>query len=283
MNHKIKKCIEKALLDEVMTTPKPGLVDLKDSGAHKDMDFYIFEKSTYAISPYLASMFYEGHIWRESLEQLFPTIRKIGAEAETAMFRATNGVNTHKGIIFTMGILSASAGYLYQNQKHLRVEDILEIAKKMTRQKMKEEFEKMRQREPVTHGEILFHKYGEKGIRGQAEEGFPIIHEIAYPMLKQQREKHYSPSTANLNVLLSIMCKLTDTNILTRSDYKGLLWVQQEAERILKMGGASTQKGYQALIQMNQECILRNISPGGAADILAATLFLEQIEVCMAV
>lgn len=278
MNHKVKRCIEKALLGEVMTTPKPGLVDLKDSGAHKDMDFHTFEKSTYAISPYLAGMFDEGYSWGGLPEQLFSIIREIGIQAETAMFRATKGVNTHKGIIFTMGILSASAGYLYQNQKHLKTDDILEIAKKMTRQTMKEEFEKMLQREPVTHGEILFHKYGEKGIRGQAEEGFPIIRDIAYPVLKQQREKQCSFSAANLNVLLSVMCKLVDTNVLTRSDQNGLLWVQQEAESIVKMGGAATQEGYQALIQMNQECILRNISPGGAADILAATLFLEQLE-----
>ena len=109
MRETIEKCVCKALLGEVYTTPKPGLVDLKDNGAHKDMDVHTFEKSTAAIAPYIAEMFCEGYANQQSLENLFARIRQIGIEAEKAMFEATKGINTHKGILFTMGIISGAA------------------------------------------------------------------------------------------------------------------------------------------------------------------------------
>ena len=99
---KIEFCIHNALLKEVGTTPKPGLVDLHDTGAHKDMDYDTFVKSTYAIKPYILRMAVEGFHWNHELKDLFPHIREIGKQAEKAMFQATDGVNTHKGIIFTM-------------------------------------------------------------------------------------------------------------------------------------------------------------------------------------
>ena len=109
----IETSIRNALLEEVYTTPKPGLVDQYDTGAHTDMDCRLFEKSAAAIAPYLKQMFYTGMEWQQTPSDLFCAIRKTGIYAEKSMFRATDGVNTHKGAIFTMGILSASAGKMY--------------------------------------------------------------------------------------------------------------------------------------------------------------------------
>ena len=96
----IELCIKTSILGEVYTTPKPGLVDCHDTGAHRDMNVHTFERSAEAITPYLAKMFFDGYFWKNSLQNLFPRIRKTGIFAEKAMFRATDQVNTHKGLIF---------------------------------------------------------------------------------------------------------------------------------------------------------------------------------------
>lgn len=105
-----------SLIDEVSATPKPGLVDLHDSGAHKDMDYKTFELSAHAIVPYLKEMAGLGLTFSGPPEELFALLRPVGVEAEKAMFEATGGVNTHKGMIFSMG-LAAAAGSILVKQK----------------------------------------------------------------------------------------------------------------------------------------------------------------------
>ena len=108
--------VRNALLGEVYATPKPGLVDRRDTGAHRDMNYETFLASTEAITPYMVRMFVEGMdatAAGQTPEAVFRAIRGIGLEAERAMYAATDGVNTHKGMIFTMGIVLAAAGILY--------------------------------------------------------------------------------------------------------------------------------------------------------------------------
>ena len=128
----IEQCIKSTILGEVYTTPKPGLVDRHDNGAHHDMNVYTFERSADAITPYLAKMFFEGYFWKRNLQNLFPRIRRTGVLAEKAMFRATGQVNTHKGLIFTMGILSACAGHCYARIRRFDTAEILASASEMT-------------------------------------------------------------------------------------------------------------------------------------------------------
>lgn len=284
--------IRNALLGEVFTTPKPGLVDLWDSGAHTDMNWITFQKSTDAVTPYLTQMYeagyeFSGEPGQDSLEQLFCMIRDIGRKAEKAMYRATAGVNTHKGMIFSMGILCAAYGYCKgrkaRGQKIL-VNDILDTAKQMTGRVLTEELKTLEeQRVPQTNGERLLSESGERGIRGEVLDGFPVVRDVAYPKLSEaMKQKEMDPaicqSQVNLQVLLSIMKNLRDTNILNRGQESGLVWVQQEAECILRLGGAFSDAGMDRIIHMNQECIRRNLSSGGAADQLALTLLLWQIE-----
>lgn len=274
----LKGYIEGALLEEVFTTPKPGLVDYRDNGAHQDMNIGTFIASTHAIAPYLLKMAYEGYLWKDGIEDLFPIIQKIGIQAEKAMFRATGGVNTHKGIIFTMGILCAASGVCYKQRGIFKVTEILELSRRMMNHKMDIEFQKMKSRKPITHGEWLYHTYGEKGIRGEAQLGFPIIKDVAYPAMKDLRKTEKKEMMTNINVLLRIMITLNDTNILSRSNYQELQWLKETSRSILKLGGALTQEGYHEIVKMNEKCIEKNISPGGSADILAATLFLYRLE-----
>lgn len=274
----LRRYIEESLLEEVFTTPKPGLVDYYDNGAHKDMNVETFVTSTQAIAPYLLKMAYVGYGWKGNMEKLFSMIQKIGIQAEKAMFRATDGVNTHKGIIFTMGILCAASGVCYAQRGRFEVTEILKFSGLMVKNKMKEEFADIEKREPTTHGEWLYHIYGEKGIRGEAQKGFPIIKEVSYPLMEKLRMAGKNKMLSNIHVLLHIMSVLNDTNILSRSSYEELGWLKETSQNILELGGAFTAEGYLAVVKMNEMCIRKNISPGGAADILAATLFLYRLE-----
>lgn len=271
-------CIYSALMGEVYTTPKPGLVDRADTGAHTDMDVHTFELSSEAITPYLSRMFYCGTQWIGTPEELFGEIRKIGVQAERAMFEATDGVNTHKGLIFTLGILCAAAGNCYQTTRCFDTDRILELAAEMTEKPLEEEFRKMESREPQTHGELLYRKYGEKGIRGEAQKGFPIIRNVALPTLRSTRMLGLDANRSNITVLLAVMSELNDTNVWSRGSYEEMEWLKQKASELLKQGGAFFASGATRVQELNELCIQKNLSPGGAADILAASLFLYYLE-----
>ena len=323
--------VRNALLGEVYATPKPGLVDRRDTGSHSDMSYETFLLSTEAITPYLAEMFEEGLRSggnTENPENVFLGIRKTGMEAEKAMYAATGNVNTHKGMIFTMGILLAAAGLIageklsrfsdaQQNdscKSYERVESrffdidrILETGRNMSYRILEKDFLEMAKREPRSHGEKLFHKYGEKGIRGQAMEGFPIIKEIGLPAMRKylsiagdtelrseiaeratlrhrlledegsMRDEHFE-NAVNISTLIAIMSDLNDTNVLTRSSYEDMEWLKGESAEIVKIGAAFSEEGLSAIEELNVKCIEKNISPGGAADILAVTILLLKLE-----
>lgn len=291
---KISVYIRNALLGEVFTTPKPGLVDLWDNGSHKDMNWMTFQKSADAITPYLAKMYEEGYNWmgdENTLEILFLKIREIGKTAEKEMYKATGGVNTHKGILFSLGVVCASLGYCRQKyfgyrkpygqkMELLMMEETFHIARLMTGNILEKELKLIKEKVPVTHGERLFFQCGERGIRGEVLDGFPAVRKNAYPeliKLMKKKDKSICQSQVNLQVLLIIMHELRDTNVLNRGGEEGLIWLQREAGEILKAGGALSEAGFDRLVQMNQVCITKNISSGGAADQLALTLLLWQV------
>ena len=145
--------ISQALMEEVYTTPKPGLVDREDTGAHTDMNCQIFQKSTEAIAEDLAAMFVAGYSWEAAPETLFPLLRERGKKTEEKMFAATGGVNTHKGIIFTIGILAAAAGISLRNSGKIESEDVCRISLEMTKKELEQDLRKLKQSSGITHGE----------------------------------------------------------------------------------------------------------------------------------
>ena len=272
-----------ALLAEVETTPKPGLVDLHDTGAHRDMNYTTFVKSTAAIAPYLGEMAATGYRLAAtcSPDALFSAIRAIGIEAEQAMFEATGGVNTHKGILFSMGILCAAAGRRLGLGQTIPVLHLLEDCGHMTHDSLERDFLSIDRSAPKTHGEKLFVQYGEKGIRGEAAQGFPSVREVAYPFYSRQLKRRISQNEARVNTLLCLMTVVTDTNVLTRSGPAALSYVRETAKEILTAGGASHRVARQALEQLNLDYIRRNVSPGGCADLLAVTVFLHELSLTL--
>lgn len=275
---KIERYMKHALLGEVYTTPKPGLVDLQDNGAHQDMDYRTFEKSTCAIVPYMGQMYEEGARWTKDPELLFAKIRSIGILAEQKMFDATEGVNTHKGILFTMGIVAAAAGFFYQKNGYYEMTGILETGQEMCQKALERELLKIRDEQAKTHGELLYKEYAERGIRGEVIDGFPVIRTTTYPMLKHFMKKEEQPNHAAIQTLFYAMVGLGDTNVLSRGGAEGLNWIRENATGILSLGGAFTKAGREGIQMMNRQCIEKNLSPGGAADMLALTIFLWELE-----
>ena len=267
-----------ALEGEVAATPKPGLVDLDNSGAHRDMDCHTFALSTDAILPHLRLMAEKGWRWNGDGESLFVALRPMGAAAEKAMFQATGNVNTHKGIIFSLGLVTAFT--LWHVARHGYVDSgaiLREIGSAVT-PLLERDFAKIDPYHPHTHGEILYVRDGCRGIRGEAMDGFPAVADIGLPALRKFSQERRPANEACIQTLLLLMSQVEDTNIQSRSDRDTLSYAQAQAGAILRKGGAFTPEGIRAVWALNDEFVARNISPGGCADLLILSLYLVRME-----
>ena len=279
-----------ALLDEVYAAPKPGLVDRIDSGAHADMKFEDFILSTAAISPFLREMALVSYqscftlpalpnAARKTEATLFPLLREIGKRAEHEMYAATGGVNTHKGAVFTLGLLSAGAGLLYAKTGRLNAEAILDEVQNLVGEPLKRELAELKAGAAGSaHGEAVLHRDGTGGVRSAAAKGFPVLRSVALPLLRQYEAEGRAAEASALNVLLQLILHVSDTNVLYRGGKNALLTLRADCRNILSHGGAFTPEGTALLYELKETCKQRNISPGGAADLLSAALFLHRIE-----
>ncbi|NCB31683.1 MAG: triphosphoribosyl-dephospho-CoA synthase, partial [Clostridia bacterium] len=238
-----------------------------------DMNLQTFLTSLAAIGPYFTRFAAEG-AKGEALSDTLKRLRPMGQECERAMFKATNGVNTHKGAIFSIGILAAAAGWCNANGKGLSAEAVCEAAA-LIAGGTKAEFGDITQE---TNGRRIYHSHGITGARGEAAAGFPSVRHFALPVLRTYCHAGHSENEALLQALLHLMANVADTNIIARGGIAALDYVYQAAEDCLKLGGAYTSKGQNKLIQMDADFTQRNLSPGGCADLLAAALALHQIE-----
>lgn len=280
-NH-IREIALKSILYEVAATPKPGLVDRNNSGAHRDMDFFSFLASSAALSNVFAECALEGISFTSSdFRKLLDRIRPIGIAAEKNMYRATEGINTHKGLIFSLGIVSAAAGNIYSETKNKKIdaEDVCERVKKITEGVTKREFKDLEKKEKLTYGEMLYRTYGIKGIRGEAESGFETVRRVSLPILRKLiKEERNILNDILVQVLLHLMTEVEDSNVLGRHGFKTLDYVRDCARKALDIGGMYTEKGREYVKKMDRDFIEKNISPGGSADLLAVTLMFIFLE-----
>ena len=238
-----------ALQTELDTTPKPGLVDCQDNGAHTDMDHQLMEKSIRALHPYFVQLA-KATFNHEKTD--VSSLQAIGLEAEDCMFKATNGVNTHKGALFSMGLAIVAASQQSKGEK------LQESIKKLACQFPKTE---------GTHDQQAVERYSVKGALDNACEGYEQLFNDWLPFYQGIRQEQY----ACHKTLLRIMATLDDTNILHRTDAQTAQWVKQQAADALEHFSV------ERLQSMNRYFIERNISPGGSADMLSLTLFVYSI------
>lgn len=257
-----------ALVCEVYTTPKPGLVDRNNTGSHTDMDLRMFLASAEALGPYLTRC---AAIGMEtaclSPAETFARLRPEGLAAEPVMYLQTNGANTHKGAIFTMGLLCAAAGRLESRDPATLLSEV----KAMTAGLCEKDFSGLTAENAVTAGQKLYLRHGITGVRGQAEAGFPAVLETGLPVLEQGLTQGRSINDAGCAALLHLLCATTDTNMVARSD---LATAQAMTQRVADILAQTPYPDEDTLRQLDREFIEKNLSPGGAADLLAATYFL---------
>lgn len=244
---------ERALRLELDTTPKPGLVDRQDNGAHKDMDYALMSKSISALRPYLTRLAVE------SAKDIDPAkIKEIGIEAEKAMLKATSGVNTHKGALFCIGLSVAAASNLASATGSVQVYSFKELVSRAA-----SEIPSAR----GTHGAEAKRSFKAVGALENARAAYP---ELFTDWLPYYRSLEGDPFRCH-KTLLHIMTTLDDTNILHRRGAEGLAHAEAEAARLLEDFSES------GLSSLNKDFIRENISPGGSADMLSLTIFIESI------
>ena len=340
-----------ALLEEVAVTPKPGLVDRANNGAHKDMDFSSFQASAAALTQYWAACFRSCHSERSeesvppaasperetdsstplrsaqndnghplSPAEAFAKLRPLGKRAERDMLAATGGVNTHKGAIFTLGVLCGAIGRRWTPETGFpSVDIILDEAAAMTQETLEAELPAARWN---TAGEALYRQYGTRGIRGEVAGGLPAVREVSLPVFKALLAEGLDRNHAAAVTLLHLIAKVEDTNLLHRGGPEGAAWAKQAAAALIApachserseesvppavslerctdpstpLRSAQDDKqetrmkhsglildgrvpSLQEIAELDRQFIQRNLSPGGCADLLAVTLFLERLE-----
>lgn len=279
-----------ALQAELDTTPKPGLVDKDNNGAHRDMDYALMQRSIHTLHPYFVQLALLG--FADTLPS-HTSIRDIGIEAERAMLAATNGVNTHKGALFSMGLVVVAAAHeerkIAANEEQILKErnggeDVL-VSLQTTIKALAASFPDTN----GTHGsKAKLLSKGTTTIKGaldNAREGYEMLFAEWLPFYIERRKEHDAHTLHK--TLLRIMCDLDDTNVIYRTDLATAEEVKQEARALLdSFSKAHTAEDKEkriaaellALKDMDKRYTARNISPGGAADMLSLTIFIGSIQ-----
>lgn len=255
----LAEAARRSLFDELYTTPKPGLVDLNNSGAHPDMDVALFEKSADALAQYF-----------EDAAQLgmkgcgIGPLRERGRKAEDEMFAATGGVNTHKGLIYSMGLLLAGMG-----RSLVEGGSCIDYAASLAGEDAAVMLERTLSA-PVTNGGAVYKKYGARGATGEAAAGFP---DAVYCLERLTFYRNSCGGDAAALALCDSMAVLEDTNLLHRGGMEGLSYVRRAAGSISEL---PPDERIKALFDLDEDMNARGLSPGGSADMLAIAFLLER-------
>ena len=285
--HRTAQQAQRALLYEVAITPKPGLVDRANAGAHADMDIFTFIDSACTLREYFEACTRIGLDYRNKNPQdCFDALRTPGLMAEAAMKRATGGVNTHKGAIFSLGIYCAALGMGYDGNGS-DVQQALVRCGEMTRERMAQELKRIEAQEARTFGEAIYKKSRIGGVRAEAASGFAAVRETSLPMLHAALAAGLGLNDAGLCALVSLMARTQDTNAVRRGGEKLAERLRESARTLnahiaclLEEGRLAHQMEFirQALTRWDEALTEKHISPGGCADLLALTLLAKFME-----
>jgi triphosphoribosyl-dephospho-CoA synthase len=258
----------RALVEEAELTPKPALVDRRGGGAHDDMDLDMLRCSAYALRPTFGALADRAHRCAPS-RRLREDLAAIGRRGEGAMFAVTGGVNTHRGAIWTLGLLTAAAAMAPPEASPA---DIAALAGRVA------SFPDRHAPTETSHGYLVTRRYGVAGARGEARRGFPHVVGVALPALRTARGARRPEEIARLDALVALIASVDDTCLLYRGGRAALRDAQTGARAVLAAGGNATAAGRRALSSLEAALLSHNASPGGSADLLAAALFLDALE-----
>jgi holo-ACP synthase/triphosphoribosyl-dephospho-CoA synthase len=244
------------------------------------MDFYTFMTSSASLSFSLSRCAEAGVRHQGSLKELLPVLRCIGLEGEQKMLAATKGINTQKGLIFVMGITLAAVGYLIKEKVLPTAVGIADIVTQIVEGIVEAELKGLNKNDKeLTAGERLYRTHGITGIRGELEGGLPSIMKYGLPALRHALSEGLNTNDALLCCLMSLLTCLDDTTVMQRhSPEKMRTWVKNKAQELIYSKVLFSKQSHQAASVLDKEFVIHNVSPGGAADLLAVTWFIYQIE-----
>jgi triphosphoribosyl-dephospho-CoA synthase len=255
-----------ALHAELVLAPKPGLVCPGDPGSHDDMDATTMMRSIASLRHGFGALVQAGADGAP-----FARLQAIGIAAEDAMLRATGGVNTHRGAIFTLGLIAAAAGQCIA--QHATIDDAaLRAAVRGWGPALAAW--------PVagtTHGRAMAARHGAGGARREAAAAFPTLFDRILPALRRARAEGSDERGARLHALMTAIATVEDTNLLYRGGVDGLRDAQSAARDFLAAGGVARPDRDAALRAIGRRFVARRLSPGGSADLLAAALFVDRV------
>ncbi|RUV12268.1 MULTISPECIES: triphosphoribosyl-dephospho-CoA synthase MdcB [unclassified Mesorhizobium] len=255
-----------ALILELETWPKPGLVSHIDSGAHSDMDADLLRLSARTLEPFFIDLAKAG-----AADAGMDGLREIGMEAERAMRSATGGVNTHRGAIFGLGLLSAAAGLAATWDWRFSLGSLVEARWGA------EILAKPAERE--SHGGTVARRYRVGGARAEAASGFESVYAVARPALIEGRRLAVADEeAARVHACIALIAAVGDSNLLYRGGRRGLRFAQEKARAFLAAGGVGRRNWRWNAKALHEEFVARNLSPGGCADLLAMALFTAALE-----
>ncbi len=265
----IGQLVRAALEQEAILSPKPGLVDAENNGAHQDMNLVLLLTSADALEPYFARFAQQGLLEaRLSPDGRLTSIRADGIAAENAMFAATQGVNTHKGALFLLGVLCYAVGHASANGAQLLPETVCQIAGRLCAGITNEL--------GVSAGRA-YARYGARGARGEAEDGFPNAL-AALAAFAQAKANGAGENDAWLLALMRLIATMDDANVLSRCGEAVALELKQRAAAFAARYPAGGEPLADEIRALDRDCRVWNASPGGAADLLACAMFLRALE-----
>lgn len=267
-SRKLGRLASEALIIEATLTPKPALVDKRGSGAHSDLTLASMLKSAIVLEPFFVEMARIACGMTPSIE-LRETLAECGRRAEEAMLSATGGSNSHRGAIWCIGLLVAAAS---MHQFNTDCELIAKLASQIAT------CPDRHSPHCNTHGLVMQRKYGVGGARIEAEKGFPHVIKIGLAKLRARRLAGAVDAVCQLDALLAIMSSLDDTCLLYRGGPPALETARKGATEVLLFGGTETPHGMCRLFKLDTDLLQLGASPGGSADLLAATLFLDLLD-----
>ncbi|ARU49319.1 triphosphoribosyl-dephospho-CoA synthase CitG [Sulfurospirillum diekertiae] len=271
--HSIALWCERAMQTEVELTPKPGLVDQANSGAHHDMDIHTFYTSIRAIKPFVIQWIQTAQTYaHEDAKQSFVRLRKIGIACEKAMFEATSNVNTHKGMIFCLAVFCGAIGRLKGCNQSFTCKRLQTQMQALCANLVEDDLLHVK---PNSAGARFFYETGSSGIRGIAQSGFDIIFESALPFF-QACKKEEGEEIALKKTLLLLMSRLDDSTLWSRGGVEGLAYAKTQTQALLHVK-PNAENLDTFLRELDADMISKNLSPGGSADLLAMTWLLSHI------
>jgi triphosphoribosyl-dephospho-CoA synthase len=257
-----------ALIEEAELTPKPALVDRRGSGAHHDLDLPLLRRSAQALHRGFIALA-RAAVGEPPTLRLREQIGRIGRGMERRMLLATGGCNAHRGAIWALGLLVAGAAQRRSDRNASRI-----AVRAAALALLPDQFAPR----PLSNGERARLRFGAVGARGEAQSAFPHAIAIGLPTLREARERGVPEDGARLDSLMAIMASLDDTCLLHRGGRAALEAAQTGARAVLAAGGTAAPAGQQRLHRLHTELMARWASPGGSADLLSVTLFLDRLE-----